>query len=142
MIYKRKSCNIISFIIHVFHILISYIENTFDIWIYWKMQNSCDICSFISWYFICQHIYLCVKCVFNAWYSCVICMNLWMNEFAWFSLLICHMLNLWCRSESSMFLRGYPNHVLTLLLKTWYMNKVLGLNPISVLMPIVHKSRM
>ncbi len=35
---------------------------------------------------------MCVKRVFNAWYSCVKCMNL-----AWFSLLIRCMLNLWCQ---------------------------------------------
>ncbi len=45
------------------------------------MQNLCDIRLFIGSYFICQHIYLCVKHVFNAWYSCVKCTKLWMNEF-------------------------------------------------------------
>jgi hypothetical protein len=33
-----------------------------------KIQNSYDICSFISSYFIHQHIYLCVKHIFNTWY--------------------------------------------------------------------------
>jgi hypothetical protein len=37
--------------------------------------------SFIGLYFICQHIYPCIKCVFNVWYSCVKCMHLWMDEF-------------------------------------------------------------
>jgi hypothetical protein len=31
-------------------------------------------------HFICQHIYSCVKRVFNAWCLCVKSMNLWMNE--------------------------------------------------------------
>ncbi len=44
------------------------------------MQNSYDICSFINSYFIRQHIYPCVKCVFNTWYSCVKCTNPWMNK--------------------------------------------------------------
>jgi hypothetical protein len=64
----------------MFHALVLCIENTFDIQIYWKMRNLCYICSFIGLYFICQHIYLCVKHVFNAWYLCVKCTNLWMNE--------------------------------------------------------------
>jgi hypothetical protein len=42
--------------------------------------NSCDIRSFIGLYLICQHVYSCVKHVFNAWYSCAKCMNLWMDE--------------------------------------------------------------
>ncbi len=63
----------------MFHTLISYIENTFDTLIYWKIQNMCEVRSFIGVYFICQHIYLYVKHVFNAWYLCVKCMNLWMN---------------------------------------------------------------
>jgi hypothetical protein len=81
MTYKWKLCNISSFIIHTFHALISCIENTFDTHIYWKMQNSCDICSFIGLYFIHQNIYPYVKHVFNAWYWCVKCTNLWMNKF-------------------------------------------------------------
>jgi hypothetical protein len=36
--------------------------------------------SFIGLYFIHQHNYMCVKHVFNAWYSYVKCTNLWMNE--------------------------------------------------------------
>jgi hypothetical protein len=48
---------------------------------YRRMWNSCDICSFIHLYFIHQHNYPCVKCVFNIWYSCVKCTNLWMNKF-------------------------------------------------------------
>jgi hypothetical protein len=83
----------------MFHALILCIENTFDTWIYKKMWNSCDICSFISLYFIHQHIYLCVKCVFNAWYSYIKCTNIWMKELEWFSLLIHCMLNLWCNYE-------------------------------------------
>jgi hypothetical protein len=52
------------------------------IWhIYKKMRNSCDICSLIGSYFIHQNIYLCVKSVFNTWYSCIKCTNLWMNKF-------------------------------------------------------------
>jgi hypothetical protein len=73
-------CKIHSFIIPTFHALISCIENTFDTWIYRKMQNSCDIHLFIGSYFIRQYIYPCVKCVFNAWYFCLNCMNLWMNK--------------------------------------------------------------
>jgi hypothetical protein len=72
-----KNC---SFRIHMFYTLISYIENTFETWIYRKMWNLCDIHSFIGLYFIHQHIYMCVKCVFNALYLCVQCMNLWINE--------------------------------------------------------------
>jgi hypothetical protein len=80
--------------IHTFYTLISCIENTLETRIY-KKQNLCDICSFIGSYFIHQHIYLCVKCVFNAWYLYVKCANYeWIN-FARFSLLICCMLNLW-----------------------------------------------
>ncbi len=45
------------------------------------MHNSCDIHSFIGLNFISQHIYLCVKHVFAAWYLCAKCTNLWMNEF-------------------------------------------------------------
>ncbi len=60
--------------------LILYIGSSFDTRIYWKIQNLCDIHSFISSYFIYQHIYPCVKCVFNAWYLCVKCINLWMNK--------------------------------------------------------------
>jgi hypothetical protein len=59
---------ICSFIICMFYTLISYIENTFETWIYKKMRNLWDILSFIGLYFICQHIYLCVKFVFNALY--------------------------------------------------------------------------
>jgi hypothetical protein len=77
---EMESCNISSCIICMLHTVISCIENTFDTWIYWKMWNSCDIHSFIGLYFICQHIYLCVKHVFDAWYSCVKCTNSWMNE--------------------------------------------------------------
>jgi len=64
----------------MFQALISCIENTFDTWIYRKMQNSYDNHSFIGSYFIRQHIYPCVKCVFNTWYSCAKCTNIWMNE--------------------------------------------------------------
>ncbi len=65
------------------------IENMFETWIYKKMQNLCDICSFIGLYFIHQHIHPCVKRVFNAWYLYAKCANYkWMN-FAQFSLLIC-----------------------------------------------------
>ncbi len=52
--------------ISMFYTLILCIENTFETQIYRKMQKSCDICSFIGSYFICQHIYLCVKPVFNT----------------------------------------------------------------------------
>jgi len=44
------------------------------------MHNLCDIYSFIGLYFIDQHIYSCVKHVFNAWYLCAKCSNLLMNE--------------------------------------------------------------
>jgi hypothetical protein len=44
------------------------------------MKNPSDIRSFIGSYFIYQHIYPCVKLIFNAWYSCKNCTNLWMNE--------------------------------------------------------------
>jgi hypothetical protein len=63
------------------------------------MQNSCDILSFIDLYFIYQHIYLYIKCVFNAWYLCVKCMNLWMNEFDMISIVNsshAKVLMLWC----------------------------------------------
>jgi hypothetical protein len=75
-----KLCKICSFIIHTFHTLILCIENKFDTQIYRKMQNSCDICSFIGSYFIYQHFYPCVKCVSNTWYSCVKCTSLWTNK--------------------------------------------------------------
>ncbi len=65
--------------LYISHIYIT-ITNTFDAKIYKKMRNSCDICSFICSYFICQHFYSCVKCVFNVWYSCVKCINPWINE--------------------------------------------------------------
>jgi hypothetical protein len=80
MTHKWKLCNITSFIIRTFHALISCIENTFGTRTYWKMQNSCDIFSFIGSYFIHQHNYPYAKHVFNAWYSCVKCTNLWMNK--------------------------------------------------------------
>jgi hypothetical protein len=64
----------------MFHALISCVKNIFDTQIYWKMQNPCDIHSFIGSYFIYQHIYPCVKHVFNAWYSHVKYTNLWMNK--------------------------------------------------------------
>jgi hypothetical protein len=60
--------------------LILCIVNTFETHIFIKMQNSCDIHSFISFYFIHQHIYLCVKHVLNTWYFCVKCTNLWMTK--------------------------------------------------------------
>jgi len=75
---KMELCNISSFITCMIYTLISYIESTTQI--YWKMWNPCDNRSFIGSYFICQHIYLCVRHVFNAWYLYVKCMNLWMNE--------------------------------------------------------------
>jgi hypothetical protein len=60
------------------------------------MQKSCDIRSFIGSYFIYQHIYFCVKHVFNTWYSHVnVWTYEWTNFIAWFSLLIQCMLNLW-----------------------------------------------
>jgi hypothetical protein len=64
----------------MFHAFMSCIENTFDKQIYNMKRNLCDIRSFIGSYFICQHIYPCVKYVFNTWYSCVKCKNLWMDE--------------------------------------------------------------
>jgi len=70
----------ISTIIRIFHTLISCIENTFERYICWKMSNLSDIHSFIGSYFIHQHIYLCVKRVFNAWHLCIKCMNVWMNK--------------------------------------------------------------
>jgi len=70
-----------SFIIRKFHTLISCIQNTFNTWIYKKMKILCDILSFICFYFIRQHIYSCVKCVFNTWYLCVKCTNIWMKFF-------------------------------------------------------------
>jgi hypothetical protein len=77
---NENRAKIRSFIICTFQALISCIENTFDTWIYWKMQNQCDIHLFISLYFIRQHIYMCVKRLFNTWYSCVKCTNLWMDK--------------------------------------------------------------
>jgi hypothetical protein len=44
------------------------------------MWNSCDIFSFICSFHPSTN-YLHVKCVFNTWYSCVKCTNLWMNKF-------------------------------------------------------------
>ncbi len=62
------------------------------------MQKSCDIRSFIGSYFIYQHIYFCVKHVFNTWYSHVnVWTYEWTNFIAWFWLLIQCMLNLWCK---------------------------------------------
>ncbi len=87
-------CNISSFIIHTFHTLMLCIENTFDTRIYWKMWNLCNIYSFIGLYFIYQHIYPCLKHVFNVCYSCVKCMNLWMNELRMIFIINC-MLSLW-----------------------------------------------
>jgi hypothetical protein len=69
------------FIIHMFHTLISCIENTFETLVYRKMRNLYDIYSFIGLCFICWHIYLCVKSVFNTWYLCLKWINLWMNKF-------------------------------------------------------------
>ncbi len=39
----------------------------------------CDIHLLIGLYFVHQHIYSCVKHVFNTWYLYVKWMNLWMN---------------------------------------------------------------
>jgi hypothetical protein len=64
----------------MFNTFILCIQNTFHTWIYRKMKNLCDNHSFIGSYFIHQHIYPCVKHVFNAWYLCAKCTNLWMNE--------------------------------------------------------------
>jgi len=47
------------------HLLILCIKNTFDTQIYRKMQNLCDIIHLNS-HFIYQHIYSCVKHVFNT----------------------------------------------------------------------------
>jgi hypothetical protein len=44
------------------------------------LWTNVPICSFIGLYFICQRIYSCFEHVFNAWYLCVKCTNLWMNE--------------------------------------------------------------
>ncbi len=102
-ITNLKSHELVMKIMQILFIHNSYVssidimhEKTFDIWIYKKMWNLCDICSFISSHFICQYIYRCVKCVFNAWYSCVKCTNLWMDKLCTISLLIHCMLNLWC----------------------------------------------
>jgi hypothetical protein len=65
----------------MFNTFILCIQNTFDTWIYRRMKNLGDNHSFIGSYFIHQHIYPCVEHVFNAWYLCVKCTNLWMNEF-------------------------------------------------------------
>ncbi len=89
-------CKICSFIIRIFQALLLYIINPFDTQIYRKTRNLCDICSFISLYFIYQHIYH-VSNVFLTHNICV--SNIWTYErmnFTWFSLLICYMLNLWC----------------------------------------------
>jgi hypothetical protein len=97
-----ESIKICSFIIHTFHTLILCIENTFETQIYWKMQNLCDICSITSSYFIHQHIYLCVKHVFNTWYSCIKCTNLRMNEF------------------QKIFMWWHAKFVMNTLLKIWF----------------------
>jgi len=68
--------------------LILCIENTYETRIYQKMPNPCDICSFIGLYFIYQHIFFCVKRIFNTWYSCVKWTNLWMNEFCMIFIII------------------------------------------------------
>jgi len=65
----------------MFHAVISCIENTFTTQIYRKMWNLCGICLFKNLYFICQHIYLFVIFVFNAWHSYVRRINVWMNKF-------------------------------------------------------------
>jgi hypothetical protein len=65
----------------------SYISHTNIV--HWKHiwnTNLLEDVKFVGHLFIhrfvlhCRHIYLCVKCVFNAWHSCIKCMNLWMNE--------------------------------------------------------------
>jgi hypothetical protein len=62
-----------------------------------RFIKRCEIrVKFIDLYFIHQHIYSCVKHVFNTWYLCEKCTNLWMNELCIISLLTHHMLNLWC----------------------------------------------
>jgi hypothetical protein len=77
-------------IVHWKHIWHTYLlENVKFMWIH----------SFIGSYFIHQHIFPCVKHVFNAWYSYVKCTNLWMDELHIFSSLIHHMLNLRCWSS-------------------------------------------
>jgi hypothetical protein len=60
-------------------ILILCIENTFNTKIYQKIQNLCNIRSFINLYYIHQHIYLCAKCVFNTIFMWK-CTNLWMEK--------------------------------------------------------------
>jgi len=55
-------------------------ENTFNTQSYRKMRNLCDVHLFIRSYFIHQQIYLYVKHVFNAWHSCINCIDLWMNK--------------------------------------------------------------
>jgi hypothetical protein len=60
------------------------------------MRNPCDICSFKGSYFICWHIYVCVKCVFNAWYSCEKCTNLRMNELCTIFIIYSSQVKLWC----------------------------------------------
>jgi hypothetical protein len=42
-------------------------------------------------------INLCIKCDFNARYQCVKHMNYEWTKFAWFSLVNCEMLSLWCK---------------------------------------------
>jgi hypothetical protein len=54
------------------------------------MLNLSDIHSFIGSYFIHQHIYLYVKHVFNIWYSCVKCTNLWMKFFCTIFIILLH----------------------------------------------------
>jgi hypothetical protein len=71
-----ETCKIRSFIIHMFHTLISCIEYIFDTQIYRKMRNSYDICSFISSYFIYQtHLSMC-----QTRFQHMIFMYKWMNK--------------------------------------------------------------
>ncbi len=74
------SNNLVMKILQNSYIHNSYISHIFDTWIIERCE-ICVICSFIGSYFIHQHIYPCVKFVFNTWYSCVKCTKLWMNKF-------------------------------------------------------------
>ncbi len=60
---------------------------------------------------LCTILYICVKHVFNTWYLCMKCMDLWMNEFCTISLLNHCMPNLWYTFHNHCFLFS-SNYVL------------------------------
>jgi hypothetical protein len=61
---------------------------------------------FIGLYFIHQQIYSYVKHVFNAWYLCLNCMNLWINEL--------HMVFIINSSQAKFVIIKYPIPIMSL----------------------------